>query len=305
MSFQRKIRVLLLGYPYFVNRLAELGRGSEYIFEIAPRNRWKFWWALSRVDLVYQIGGDLRPNRLYQRIFKLKKKLIMHWVGSDILEMQTWQAAGNSFALDLLSEAVHWAEVSWTAKELGELGVNPKIIPLTPTSFPSELKELPKEFVVLTYLPEGKEEFYGVTQIFKLASAFPQVIFLAAATPTAKQAEIAWPANVIPIGWVDRMSELYSEVVLLIRLTKHDGLSFMVLEALAQGRYVFWSYPLDGVVQIIDDEMLLINFNKLYQDFLEKKLTYNQIGYETVAEFYRPEIVWQQIQAEIKSVLSR
>ncbi len=305
MSFQRKIRVLLLGYPYFVNKLLELAKDSKYVFEVAPCNRLKFWWSLLQTDLVYQIGGDLRPNRLYQRIFKLKKKLVMHWVGSDILEMQQWQAKRNSFVPELLSQVEHWTEVDWTATELAALGIKPKVIPLTPTVFPDEIRELPKEFVVLTYLPTGKEEFYGIKQIIKLATAFPQVIFLAAAASSNRQSEIVWPDNIIPLGWVDRMTDLYSQVVLLIRLTEHDGLSFMVLEALAQGRHVFWSYPLNGVTQITDEEILFENFGKLYQAFLDKQLTANKIGREAVMELYHPEIVWQQIETELETVLMR
>ena len=45
------------------------------------------------------------------------------------------------------------------------------------------------------------------------------------------------------------MDALYAETTVLVRLTSHDGTSFMVLEALSRGRHVIWTYPMTGVIQ--------------------------------------------------------
>ena len=301
MSVIRPRRILIVGYPYFVNRIMELANNSDYQFMTMPQKGLQRWAALFWADLIYLIGGDLRPNRFYKLAYFLGKKLIIHWVGSDILEMQEWQRKSRPFCPLLLNKAIHWAEVNWTAAELRGLGVKAQVVPLTPASFPVEVKELPIKFVALTYLPPGKELFYGGQQIIQLAQEFPEIVFLAvAALPTQPHPE--WPTNLIPVGWVDNMEELYKEVTVLIRLTDHDGLSFMVLEALANGRYVIWSYPLEGVQQVTEYPQLVQTVANLYRDYLNGKLLINQPGRTFVENYYQPQVIWEHISKGIDEV---
>ena len=303
MTAPKPKRILILGYPYFVNRLTELGKDSAYILSGLPKNGLRRWLSLFRADLIYLIGGDLRPNRFYRVALLFGKKVIIHWVGTDIVEMKSWLEQGHKFCSWMLKQATHWAEVNWTAAELDQIGVNAQVVPLTPASFPENTKEFPDKFVVLTYLPPGKARFYGEDKIIGLALEFPEIVFLAvAASPTDRSSD--WPLNMIPIGWVDNMGELYREVVVLVRLTEHDGLSFMVLEALAHARHVIWSYPFSGVLQATDDAQLASTLNGLYQEFSHGKLLLNIAGRETVEHFYLPQAVWDQIEAGIKGVLA-
>jgi hypothetical protein len=308
MAAIKPIRILILGHPYFVNRLRELGTSfgsgdSPYIFMTFGRGKLGKWISLWRSDLIYLIGGDLRPNRFYHLALFLKKKIIFHWVGSDILDMKAWRNLGRLFSPLLVNRVVHWAEVSWTAAELKELGLTSQVVPLTPAAFPGEIRPLPQKFVVLTYLPAGKADFYGEATIVELARRFPEIVFLAVATnPTDRNPE--WPSNLISVGWVDNMAEFYGEVVLMIRLTRHDGLSFMVLEALAHGRHVIWGYPLTGVYQTDGNIDRLIRFiEKLYQKHSRGELHINQVGREFVARFYRPQVVWERICRGIDEVV--
>ncbi len=304
MGKQRPIRVLVMGYPYFINRLRELGANSQFQFGVLPRSRFGRWLALFRTDLIYLIGGELRPNRFYSWAFLLGKKVIVHWVGSDILEMRAWHSQGRRFSILMQKKAEHWAEVEWTAAELAELGVRTRIVPLTPAVFPEKYPDLPKKFVALTYLPPDKADFYGEPDLVRLAKRFPEITFLAAAaSPTDRKPE--WPPNLIPIGWVDRMSELYREVIVLIRLTQHDGLSFMVLEALAQARHVIWSYSLPGVIQARNYEEAAPVMGDLYQAFLSERLLPNTNGRTQVERSYRPSVVWDRIQNAMVDLLAR
>lgn len=297
-------RILVIGYPYFVGRIQELAAGSDYQLMTMPKSRLQQWLTLFRVDAIYLIGGDLRSNRFFAAAFLLRKKIIMHWVGSDILEMKEWLNKGHRFSPILLRHSTHWAEVDWTAQELQELGIKAQVVPLTPASFPAEVKELPAKFVVLCYLPPERELFYGGTEMIQLAKQFPEIVFLAvAASPTVSHPD--WPENIISVGWVDDMEELYPEITVLVRFTEHDGLSFMVLEALANGRYVIWSYPFEGVRKAMDYAQLMGAICELYQDFKAGKLPLNQPGRSFVSENYRPQAVWQRIHQGIDGVLAR
>ena len=301
---KRPIRVLLLGYPYFVNRLQELGQGSKLDLMTLPKSRFGRLLALWQADLIYQIGGDLRPNRFSSLAILLGKRILIHWVGSDILQMREWRAQGGRFAKLLLEKVAHWAEVDWTAAELADLGVVARIVPLVPANLATTVAELPDKFVALSYLPSQKAQLYGEADLLKLAREYPEVTFLAVASdPTARPAD--WPENLISVGWVNDMAELYAEITVLIRLTEHDGLSFMVLEALAHGRQVIWSYPLPGVRSVNGYQELSQVVSELYQLHLAGKLQLNQVGRELVLRDYQPEVVWQKIEAGIKEVLGR
>ncbi|MBA7620195.1 hypothetical protein ES703_27540 [subsurface metagenome] len=48
-------------------------------------------------------------------------------------------------------------------------------------------------------------------------------------------------SNVKYLGWQDDMEPIYKQTTVLLRVPKHDGLSLMVLEALARGRQVIWT----------------------------------------------------------------
>ena len=303
MGGRNQIRILVLGFPYFVDRLRELCQSDEFVFLGMPQGFLRRWWTLIRSDVIYLIGGDLRPNRYYSMALLWRKKIIMHWVGSDILEMKKIKVSGGDLCPQIIKQARHWAEVDWTAAELAELGVAAQVVPLTPAGYPEAVRELPAKFVALSYLPPGKEDFYGAELVTRLAVEFPEIVFLiAAAAPQDKKDQ--WPENMIPIGWVNDMSELYGEITLLIRLTRHDGLSFMVLEALAQARHVIWSYSLAGVHPARDYEELRKQILMLHREFKEGKLALNYNGREAVMQAYSPRAVWEQIRAGITSLLA-
>ena len=60
------------------------------------------------------------------------------------------------------------------------------------------------------------------------------------------------PPNIIPLGYVDDIKKVFSQVKVLIRLTYHDSLSRFVLEALATGRYVLHTQPIPHTYLIRD-----------------------------------------------------
>ena len=93
-------------------------------------------------------------------------------------------------------------------------------------------------------MAKGREEFYGIEKLLRLASDFPDIeIKIVGISEYYKSA----PANVKFLGWVENMDEQYQNCVLYLRMPEHDGLAFSVLEALANGRYVGYSYEFDNV----------------------------------------------------------
>lgn len=297
-------RVLVLGYPYFVSRLLELGKDSGLEMHALPKGWWQRLISLIRCNLIYQIGGDLRPNRFHRLAFLLGKKQIIHWVGSDIIAMKKLAAQGFKFSPHFTKKAVHWVEVNWIAKELTELGIIGNVVPLTPAAFPKKAPDLPEKFVVLTYLPPEKSAFYGEAQIIALAEEFPEIVFLAAAASTT-ETNPKWPANLMAVGWVNDMARIYQEITVLIRLPEHDGLSFMVLEALANGRHVIWNYAFDGVRQTSGYQQTVQILKDLLRDYERGELKLNEAGREFVKKYYSQAVVWEQISRGFFEVLKK
>jgi glycosyltransferase involved in cell wall biosynthesis len=95
---------------------------------------------------------------------------------------------------------------------------------------------------VLTYVAKGRETFYGINKVLKLATKYPQLIFNVIGTDGDK---LEFPENVKFYGWVGkkRAEELRNECPIFIRLTEHDGYALSVLEALSNGNYVLWNNP--------------------------------------------------------------
>jgi hypothetical protein len=58
----------------------------------------------------------------------------------------------------------------------------------------------------------------------------------------------------------------------------------MVLEALSAGRHVFWTYPLEEVIQIKSYDELKEELVKLKRLFSEEKLSFNSLGLSLIAE---------------------
>jgi hypothetical protein len=85
----------------------------------------------------------------------------------------------------------------------------------------------------------GKEAFYGWPQIERLARDMPDVDFAIVGHDGTALPQLG---NIRYHGWVDALVPLIDEATAVARLTRHDGLSRTVLEALSRCRHVFWTY---------------------------------------------------------------
>ncbi len=196
---------------------------------------------LRRADVWYSIGAPIGSRWLYRFARLLRKPHVMHWVGSD-LERLCGDRALQRYCRG--RGIVNLAEVDWTARRLHALGIDAQIAPLPVAHVPTELPSMPSEFTVLFYVPTARGAFYGRAEYERLIRAFAHraVRFL-----VVGGGELYVPpgARVERLGWCDDLDPVYARTSVLVRLTRGDGLSIMVLEALMRGRYVLWtqSFP--------------------------------------------------------------
>jgi glycosyltransferase involved in cell wall biosynthesis len=128
-------------------------------------------------------------------------------------------------------------------EELKSIGIETKLLRLLPEAIEAEVSPLPEKPVVLSYWDDSRFSFYGGNIVFALARAFPEVKFIIARATGKGLTDI--PVNVRFLGLVSNMPKIYRRCTCFIRLPEHDGLSAMVLEAMANGRYVIYNkkYP--------------------------------------------------------------
>ena len=291
-------RILIGGLPYFGRMLAGLldGDGWEARYIDPPGGSLATWLAgaqaLRQADIIYLIGGQLQRWSRPDVLMRLgKRPVVMHWVGSDVTFARNVVRARRA-SRALLRSPQHWAEVSWTARELRELGVNAEIVPLTSTRIHADVQPLPPDFTVLTYLPATRPDFYGRELVMRLAAETLEMRFLVVGSTGE-----GWnaPANVEFLGWRQEMDAVYARSTALLRLPAHDGLSFMVLEALAAGRYVFWNHPLEGVIQVSDANTAWTELQRLLARHRSGRLELNEPGRSAVREHFAPERVRAEI----------
>ncbi len=196
---------------------------------------------ISKVDVVYGISHGFLW-RFFAHAKALGKKTVNHWIGTDVLYALTdkhyrWKVKLTSLFLDK-----HLAMAPHLARELSSIGIAAEEVPLVRQPIPNTLRPSgPVELRALAYLPDGWGEFYGASIIYQLAQQFPQMQFLIVGAVRERRNDLP---NISNLGWVPdvNMNEVYRMAPILIRVTQHDGLPAMVLEALANGNQVIYSY---------------------------------------------------------------
>lgn len=210
--------------------------------------------AIKKVDVVYNV---FTQPKFYRKLWLAKlfgKKVVTHWIGSDVR-----LALEDEFELEKFSKMdKHFVCFKSLQDDLVSVGINAEILPIVPFNMNLDLCNQPKEHAVLVYMPEGKESLYGRNDICQTASAFPDVTFYIVAN--TNKSMFASYSNIVLLGYLDSaaMANLYEKVSTLVRMHLSDGLSMMVIEALAKGKNVIWDHefpyvlPGNGAEEIID-----------------------------------------------------
>jgi hypothetical protein len=259
-------------------------------------------------DIVYWIygpGPDLYS--LFAKIIKPRSKIVIHWVGSDVtyldqnlhagnirkrLYYMIWMMVNNSSIRE--NKVFHFAHGKWLQKELNHLGLRTNYLPIA--SIHNILKvEHPQiheiKYDVISYIPYCRFDFYGGNIFLKLASMMPENKFLIINSDlnlNEIEAIDIYPENLtaLPKQSFDDTQKLYTESKCFLRLTKHDGMSFSVLEALYHKLHVLWTCDFPNVVKVqLDDFDDILNKTKaIITDWKP-----NQIGHDFVVNNFNDE----------------
>jgi hypothetical protein len=191
------------------------------------------------VDIVYQVYG-CASLKIFLTSKLLKKRTIKHWIGTDVLEERKKYNSIVSKINRKITD-INLSGSSLLKEELREVGINSHEVPIIPSTMFSDISLMPDKHAVLVYAPEGRELFYGMDYVKELAKLYPEIEFHVVANSN----DNLFMDNVIFHGILSlpEMTNIYNKISILFRFPEHDGLSMMLLEALAKGKHVIYPYP--------------------------------------------------------------
>lgn len=243
-----------------------------------------------RTDLIYFVG-EFSNNNLYFRLARLfHKRIIIHWIGTDV-----WKAIhGELDTKGLTGKRIfHLAGSELLRDELTAVGISATVIPIIPLKMNMDIQPAAEKHAALVYMPEGKEDFYGVEWIAQLCELNPDIPFHIVANQYTDR--LNFP-NVIFHGRVslEEMNEIYKSITMLIRFPEHDGLSLMVLEALSKGKQVLYKYQHPFVHT--PKSMTIADINFCFHQVIDNPPSVNIEGSEYVKHYYTKESIWSLYQ---------
>lgn len=199
---------------------------------------------VSECDILYNIysGAFFWAKASYAKL--IGKKVITHWIGSDVLNALSGEVGflGHSF-IDY-----HFVCFEPLKEELQTIGIQSSVLPIVPFNMNLTVGRMPDTHAVMIYMPENSLEHYGYSELCYVFECFPDLPFHIVSNSGGTIFEKY--GNVTAHGWLDRemMDELYDKISIVIRFTKHDGLSMSVIEGLIKGKKVIWNNRYHGVV---------------------------------------------------------
>jgi hypothetical protein len=289
-GIRRSYRVVVHGLPHFCQKLSGLleceGWDVRYHSRQTASGLVLLANDLRRCDLAYTWGGRVSLGKFLGAAKYLgKQKLVMLWSGSDVFFGQEETAAGKMNPW--IAKKIHWAVSPWIAEEVRALGLQCDYVQVSFVEPVKEIVPLPAMFSVLVYVPDReKAKLYGWDQIVEVANALRSVEFHVVGLREGEQLEA--PPNVKLHGWARDMKPHLERATVLWRPVEHDGLSFMVLEALAQGRHVIYSYPLEGCAQATTALEAQRELKRLLSLHDARTLGINSAGIQSIAQQFTP-----------------
>lgn len=219
-----------------------LARGAEY----SSTAEWvRLCRGASAVVVLHYDGLDSFALRQWAIASALGVPVVRWWIGTDVMNvLQNADRAG----LARIAQRFLARQVAVSPHLVDELAT----VHVSATFLPSlldmgDVPPRPRRHVnsLLVYLPSDRRAFYGEAVVRKAVEAHPEVEFVVLADETHSLAE--YP-NVRSLGWVSEMDVVWDQVGGLLRITEHDGMPRMVLDALRRGKHVIYSWPLPGCV---------------------------------------------------------
>jgi hypothetical protein len=246
------VKTIITGLPYFsayIHRKLKAHFPDDRFVRLNTYYRFwdriRFLLHIRSAHVVYSINGATHGSKVIDEAIRRDRRIIFHWVGSDVISARQ-DSEKKVINPGYLNKPTHLADAPWLMDELAVLGIKAQFLPLiTFADIEETPSDMPEQFSVLTYIPQHKEEFYGIGHIIQLAEKFPHLSVRIAGLSSYNN---PLPDNIRLLGWVKNMEEEIRRNSVCVRMPVHDGLSFFVIEALANQRYVIYNQPFEPCI---------------------------------------------------------
>ncbi len=233
----------VMGNDFFGKRIVDsLSNKISIVFLYTSLKDVTFKKKIKDVKTIHYIGSPTVSFHGVLTLIRLRlygKKIIVHWVGAD-----SWMATNNFFPrmftkLFKTQISLHVAIEKELAKRIEKLGIDSIIHPL-PVATHFEIEPLPDKKQVLVYAPDITEYYWSRFNgeiIKKIVKEFSDVHFIIVRNSGKHFDE----PNVECHEWIKDMKEIYKKIIVVIRISTHDGQPGIIIEALSMGRHFIFS----------------------------------------------------------------
>jgi hypothetical protein len=309
---ERRGSILILGLPYFgrllANDLGELGWRAKYLPH--PGRSAAAWAgvakAVARTDIVYLIGSRIDRGSPQDRLLRLRRKpVVVHWVGTDV-QIAVEEHRKHNVSLRVAEKPTHWCDAPWLVSELRTIGLVSEYVSL-PIALPiAPPPPVPETFGALLYYPVDAfdREVFDLETMLRLPEEFPSVRFTLIPSPP-ETLPSPLPSNLEARAWVEDMDALYQQTTAIVRLTSHDGQSFMAAEALARGRYVIWTHPMPGCIRAEGFEQVARALRALVEKHEAGELKVNAYGRRVALDRFGKGRPLAELDERLRGLLNR
>jgi glycosyltransferase involved in cell wall biosynthesis len=296
-------KIIVIGYPYWaevvVETLRQAGFDAEHLRIKKADVPAIFRWCKPLRTIVYpllcqafrkasviHIVGIVRTHTLCHISRLLGKRVFLHWVGTDVLQLSKAIESGKRNNLRFYHKVphAHFSGAPNLIEKLAEYNIKAEFFPtLAKSLIPEKPVPMPDEPAVLSYWKPKRRNFYGGDILDALAEEFPDILFYIVGSDGDGERQ---HPNMKYLGWVDDMEDVYRKVSILVRMPQHDGLGAIVLEMLARGRWVIRNYKFPHT----EFASNLEEAKSALQKLLARK-GFNEAGRTYVLENFSPEKV--------------
>lgn len=313
--------VALVGQERWSKVLAQGLRGADFETRVVPVSGGanllnpRLWRVLRNSDLILRVGFRPGARTIRGHVFDVLLGLVtrrsaqrvMYWIGTDVANHISDERRYGHTALDEHVDD-HLAGSEPLLAELADAGIRAQLM-----DFPSfvarpagALPAMPEDFTVVTYIPDGRADFYGGPQILELAREFPQVQF------SVMGGSGRWidggeaPANLEFLGWVTDPGALYSRSSAVIRIPEHDSLGATAAEGVLFGRPVLYTQAMPFVRQVTRDVgVLKTELADLVEQHESGRLQPDQAAADWARVFFDPERRFLVLRSWLESKLNQ
>lgn len=211
------------------------------------------------VFIRYENGDGRFLQSQFYRAKLFGRPVVRWWVGTDVLNSMASEETIR--AARFIDQAVdlNIAVSPHLVEELQDIGIKAQYVPSL-CDFKgikdAPVRDLPQG--VLCYLPTERRDFYGEEVVISAIEANPDLPFFIVGD---RSHSLQHYPNVTSLGWVENFDDIWPEIGVLLRITRHDGMPRMVLDALARSRYVIYSEKFEGCWYARSAEEVLVHLD--------------------------------------------